>query len=103
MALRPSFADCVMATDFDYEMFMSGMNGVMAPSLETVFLAVIAGRPPYRVQICQANRGDGGRCLTVCAGEHRRALENQAGGRQGLIARSVCPRLATGGPLPTNL
>lgn len=26
-------------TDFDYEMLMSGMNGAMAPSLETVFLA----------------------------------------------------------------
>jgi pantetheine-phosphate adenylyltransferase len=25
--------------DFDYEMLMSGMNGVMAPSLDTVFLA----------------------------------------------------------------
>jgi pantetheine-phosphate adenylyltransferase len=27
------------SADFDYEMLMSGMNGAMAPSLETVFLA----------------------------------------------------------------
>jgi pantetheine-phosphate adenylyltransferase len=27
------------STDFDYEMLMSGMNGAMAPNLETVFLA----------------------------------------------------------------
>jgi pantetheine-phosphate adenylyltransferase len=25
-------------TDFDYEMQMSGMNGIMAPSVQTVFL-----------------------------------------------------------------
>jgi pantetheine-phosphate adenylyltransferase len=30
-------------TDFDYEMLMSGMNGAMAPSLETVFLAASPG------------------------------------------------------------
>jgi len=33
-------------TDFDYEMQMAGMNGAMAPSIQTVFLpASPAGRP----------------------------------------------------------
>jgi pantetheine-phosphate adenylyltransferase len=31
------------ATDFDYEMRMAGMNGAMAPSIETVFLAAAPG------------------------------------------------------------
>ena len=31
------------ATDFDYEMQMAGMNGVMAPGIETVFVAAAPG------------------------------------------------------------
>lgn len=31
------------ATDFDYEMRMAGMNGAMAPSIETVFVAATPG------------------------------------------------------------
>ena len=31
------------ATDFDYEMRMAGMNGAMAPSIETVFVATAPG------------------------------------------------------------
>lgn len=31
------------ATDFDYEMQMAGMNGTMAPGLETVFLGASPG------------------------------------------------------------
>jgi pantetheine-phosphate adenylyltransferase len=31
------------ATDFDYEMQMAGMNGAMAPSVETVFVAAAPG------------------------------------------------------------
>ncbi|MGI9384681.1 MAG: pantetheine-phosphate adenylyltransferase, partial [Methyloligellaceae bacterium] len=31
------------SNDFDYEMQMSGMNGTMAPDIETVFLAASPG------------------------------------------------------------
>ncbi len=31
------------ATDFDYEMQMAGMNGAMAPGIETVFVAATPG------------------------------------------------------------
>jgi pantetheine-phosphate adenylyltransferase len=31
------------STDFDYEMSMAGMNGAMAPRIETVFLAASPG------------------------------------------------------------
>jgi pantetheine-phosphate adenylyltransferase len=31
------------ATDFDYEMRMAGMNGAMAPAIETVFVAATPG------------------------------------------------------------
>jgi pantetheine-phosphate adenylyltransferase len=31
------------ATDFDYEMQMAGMNGAMAPGIETVFVAAAPG------------------------------------------------------------
>ena len=31
------------ATDFDYEMQMAGMNGAMAPGIETVFVAASPG------------------------------------------------------------
>ena len=34
-----SSAGCVTATDFDYEMQMAGMNGDMAPEVQTVFVA----------------------------------------------------------------
>ena len=41
-----SFGDCASATDFDYEMEMAGMNGAMAPDVQTVFLpAAPAVRP----------------------------------------------------------
>ena len=33
------------AGDFDYEMQMAGMNQALAPEIETVFLAVLAGSP----------------------------------------------------------
>ena len=34
------------ATDFDYEMEMAGMNGAMAPDLQTVFIPAAQGVRP---------------------------------------------------------
>lgn len=48
------------ATDFDYEMQMAGMNGVMAPSVQTVFLpAAPAVRPITATLVRQIARMGG--------------------------------------------
>ena len=48
-------------TDLDYEMQMAGMNGTMAPGLQTVFLPATPGRAPHHRHACPADRRDGRR------------------------------------------
>ena len=49
------------ATDFDYEMEMAGMNGTMAPEVQTVFLPASPGFRPITATLVQADRIDGWR------------------------------------------
>ena len=46
-------------TDFDYEMQMSGMNGAMAPGIDTVFLPASPERAPYHGDAGAPDRPDG--------------------------------------------
>jgi len=57
------------ASDFDYEMEMAGMNGAMAPTVQTVF------RPPDHRYAGSANRVDGRRRVAIRSTLGRRAPE----------------------------
>jgi len=48
------------ATDFDYEMQMAGMNGAMAPGVETVFLAASPGVQHIAANLVRQIAGMGG-------------------------------------------
>jgi pantetheine-phosphate adenylyltransferase len=48
------------ATDFDYEMQMAGMNGVMAPGIGTVFLPASPGVRPITATLVRQIAGMGG-------------------------------------------
>ncbi len=43
-------------TDFDYEMQMAGMNGAMAPTIQTVFVAALPGSATSRQTSCARSR-----------------------------------------------
>jgi pantetheine-phosphate adenylyltransferase len=47
-------------TDFDYEMQMAGMNGVMAPSIQTVFLPASPAVRPITATLVRQIAGMGG-------------------------------------------
>jgi pantetheine-phosphate adenylyltransferase len=47
-------------TDFDYEMQMAGMNGTMAPSVQTVFLPASPGVRPITATLVRQIAGMGG-------------------------------------------
>jgi pantetheine-phosphate adenylyltransferase len=48
------------ATDFDYEMEMAGMNGAMAPDLQTVFLPAAPGVRPITATLVRQIASMGG-------------------------------------------
>jgi pantetheine-phosphate adenylyltransferase len=48
------------ATDFDYEMEMAGMNGVMAPDIQTVFLPATAAVRPITATLVRQIASMGG-------------------------------------------
>jgi pantetheine-phosphate adenylyltransferase len=48
------------ATDFDYEMQMAGMNGTMAPEVETVFLPAAPAVRPITATLVRQIAGMGG-------------------------------------------
>jgi pantetheine-phosphate adenylyltransferase len=48
------------ATDFDYEMQMAGMNGAMAPDIQTVFLPASAAVRPITATLVRQIAGMGG-------------------------------------------
>ena len=66
-------------TDLDYEMQMAGMNGTMAPGLQTVFLPATPGGPPHHRHACPADRPDGRRHSAFRAA--RRGRAHQAASR----------------------
>ena len=47
-------------TDFDYEISMAGMNGAMAPGVQTVFLAASPGVRPITATLVRQIAGMGG-------------------------------------------
>ena len=48
------------ATDFDYEMEMAGMNGAMAPSVQTLFLPASPGVRPITATLVRQIASMGG-------------------------------------------
>ena len=48
------------ATDFDYEMQMAGMNGVMAPAIQTVFLPASPATRPITATLVRQIAAMGG-------------------------------------------
>ena len=48
------------ATDFDYEMQMAGMNGAMAPAVQTVFLPASPAVRPITATLVRQIAGMGG-------------------------------------------
>src|SRR3954453_17880759 len=48
------------ATDFDYEMQMAGMNGAMAPGIQTVFLPASSAVRPITATLVRQIAGMGG-------------------------------------------
>ena len=48
------------ATDFDYEMQMAGMNGAMAPEVQTVFLPAAPAVRPITATLVRQIAGMGG-------------------------------------------
>lgn len=63
------------ATDFDYEMQMAGMNGVMAPDIQTVFFASFARNAADYRHIGTADRCHGWRYFGFCAKSRSRSPE----------------------------
>ena len=65
-------------TDLDYEMQLAGMNGAMAPEVQTVFPARLHRRPADHRHPGAPDRGHGRRCLALRSsprgGTARRAL-----------------------------
>ena len=57
----PIFRGLRDGTDFDYEMQMAGMNGAMAPDIDTVFLPASPERAPHHGHAGAADRHDGRR------------------------------------------
>ena len=64
------------ATDFDYEMEMAGMNGAMAPDVQTVFLPA-SPRPPDHRHTGAADRIHGRRRVALRAAAGRRPPESK--------------------------
>ena len=60
-------------TDLDYEMQMAGMNGAMAPDVQTVFLPASPLVRPITATLVRQIAGMGGTCPTSCRPKSRPA------------------------------
>ena len=58
-------------TDFDYEMQMAGMNGAMAPDVQTVFLPASPAVRPITATLVRQIAGMGGDVSALRAGAGR--------------------------------
>ena len=82
------------ATDFDYEMEMAGMNGAMAPDVQTVFLPAAARRPPDHRHTGAADRIHGRRRIAVRAARGRGSIEDPSSpARPGDVPPLLTPQI----------
>ena len=77
------------ATDFDYEMQMAGMNGAMAPDVQTVFLPASPVGPPDHRHTGAADRHHGRRRLALRAGAGRRPPESKIRRQNRPLTREI--------------
>ena len=77
------------ATDFDYEMEMAGMNGAMAPAVQTVFLPAIADRPPDHRHTGAADRVHGRRRVAVRSAVRCRPPESKIRRQSRPLTREI--------------
>ena len=90
-APRSIFRGLRDGTDFDYEMQMAGMNGAMAPGIDTVFLPASPRRAPHHRHAGAADRADGRRRLGVRVGRRGPAAEGQGRQEESVDAKlSAC-------------
>ena len=76
-------------TDFDYEMQMAGMNGAMAPDIDTVFLPASPGVRHITATLVRQIALMGGDASHVRLAGRRQAAQGQGrqgGGRRGRLA-----------------
>ena len=64
-------------SDFDYEMQMAGMNGAMAPDVQTVFLPASPASRPITATLVRQIAGMGGDVSGFRAGAGRRPPEEE--------------------------
>ena len=64
-------------TDFDYEMQMAGMNGAMAPDIQTVFLPASPAVRPITATLVRQIAGMGGDVSPVRPRPGRRTIETE--------------------------
>ncbi len=62
-------------TDFDYEMEMAGMNGAMAPDVQTVFLPASPAVRPITATLVRQIASMGGDVSSLRSADDRRATE----------------------------
>ncbi len=71
------------ATDFDYEMQMAGMNGAMAPQVQTVFLPASPSVRPITATLVRQIAGMGGDVSAFVPPEVEARLKKRFAGRAG--------------------
>ena len=91
-------------TDFDYEMQMAGMNGEMAPDIETVFVAASPNVRHIAANLVRAVATMGGNPSAFVSAHVAQCLAQKAKGGNGVAVRStgaVGPA-AIAGPAPVG-
>ena len=71
------------ATDFDYEMQMAGMNGAMAPEIQTVFLPAAPAVRPITATLVRQIAGMGGDVSTFVPASVAARLKAKRAGKAG--------------------
>jgi pantetheine-phosphate adenylyltransferase len=70
-------------TDFDYEMQMAGMNGAMAPGIQTVFLPASPGVRPITATLVRQIAGMGGDVSAFVPASVAAQLKKKFAGKTG--------------------
>jgi pantetheine-phosphate adenylyltransferase len=70
-------------TDFDYEMQMAGMNGTMAPGIQTVFLPASPAVRPITATLVRQIAGMGGNVSAFVPAAVAAALKKKFAGKAG--------------------
>jgi pantetheine-phosphate adenylyltransferase len=71
------------ATDFDYEMQMAGMNGTMAPGVQTVFLPASPAVRPITATLVRQIAGMGGDVSAFVPASVAAQLKKKFAGKAG--------------------